>query len=66
MTKNALCGMQRVICLCGGEVPAAASLMQSGCAGAGSDSEIDTSSLITRALLHTTAFLVPMETGHEY
>lgn len=66
MTKNALCGMQSLICLCGREVPAAASLMQSDCAGAGSDSEIDTSSLITRALLCTTTFLVPMETGHEY
>lgn len=58
--------MQRVICLCGREVLADDSLMQSNCAGAGSDSQIDTSSLITRPLLRTTTFLVPMETGHEY
>lgn len=55
-----------MICLCGREVPADDSLMQSNCAGAGSDSQIDTSSLITRPLLRTTTFLVPMETGHEY
>lgn len=63
--KNGLCWMQRVIFPCG-RGPCWWFLMQSDCAGAGSDSQIDTLSLITRTLLCTTTCVLPMETGQEY